>query len=136
MTTDVLELVKARLGISTTVRDTYLTAIIDSIIQELKNIQGLIVVDADKTQLMFIADYAEYRYSNRDNPEMPRHLQFRLHNLLINNKTLTVGSILIVDVLPIFPLLKTVYICAGRMQMYLNSTWDLVNMVEGLWVVV
>lgn len=37
----VLELVKARLGISTDVRDAYLTSIIQSVVEELEEQQGI-----------------------------------------------------------------------------------------------
>nr|DAX73910.1 MAG TPA: Head Tail Connector Protein [Caudoviricetes sp.] len=34
----------------------------------------------------FIIDYAAFRYDNRDNNIiMPKHLQYRLHNLLLEN---------------------------------------------------
>ena len=85
MVTEVLSIVKARLGITSTVRDLYLTAIINGIIDELKTVQGISINEASQVHLMFVADYAEYRYSNRDNPVMPRHLQFRLHNLMISD---------------------------------------------------
>lgn len=85
MVAEILALVKARLGISTTVRDTYLTAIIDGIIKELNTIQGISIDETDKSHIMFVVDYAEYRYSNRDNPTLPRHLQFRLHNLMLHS---------------------------------------------------
>lgn len=84
MVIEVLAILKARLGISTTVRDVYLTAIIDGIIKEIGTIQGILIDETDKSHIMFIADYAEYRYSNKDNPVMPRHLQWRLHNLMIH----------------------------------------------------
>jgi len=81
----VLDLVKARLGISSTVRDTYLTAIIEGVITELEDAQGLVLDDANPYHLMFVVDYATWRYQNRDSEgAMPRHLQFRLHNLMIH----------------------------------------------------
>lgn len=82
----ILELVKARLGITTTVRDVYLTAIINGIIDELQNIQGITLAKEDHSHLMFVADYAEFRYSNRDSEGMPRHLQWRLNNLYIRGE--------------------------------------------------
>lgn len=84
MFTEALPLLKAKLGISTTVRDPYLTAIIQGIEDELLNVQGLTLDTLDSSHLMFIVDYAEYRYNNRGNPMMPRHLQWRLHNLMIS----------------------------------------------------
>lgn len=84
MFTEALPLLKARLGISTTVRDSYLDAIVEGIEDELINVQGIALDTQDASHLMFVVDYAEYRYSNRDNPTMPRHLQWRLHNLMLN----------------------------------------------------
>lgn len=79
-----LPLLKARLGISTNVRDMYLESIIEGIVEELTSVQGIVLDAHSYAHLMFIVDYAEYRYSNRDNPVMPRHLQWRLHNLMLN----------------------------------------------------
>lgn len=91
-TNTVLSLVKARLGISSTVRDTYLTAIIEGVISELEDEKGLVLTDSPY-QLMFVVDYSTWRYQNVGQVEsttnrvplsMPRHLQFRLHNLFIS----------------------------------------------------
>lgn len=82
-----LILLKARLGISTDARDVYLSMIIEGIEDELLNIQGITLDSYDSSHLMFVVDYAEYRYSNRDNPTMPRHLQWRLHNLMLGSGT-------------------------------------------------
>lgn len=81
---EAVTLIKARLGISSTVRDAYLFAIVEGLVHELQSIQGITLDENNPAHLMFVVDYAEYRYSNRDNPVMPRHLQFRLHNLIIN----------------------------------------------------
>lgn len=84
-TSTILSLVKSRLGISTQVRDTYLTAIIDGIIKELEDEKGLVLDDTNPYHLMFVVDYATWRYQARDSDgSMPRHLQFRLHNLMIH----------------------------------------------------
>ena len=83
MFTEALPLLKSRLGISTSVRDSYLTRIIEGIEDELTTIQGIVLDTQNSAHLMFVVDYADYRYSNRDNPMMPRHLQWRLHNLVI-----------------------------------------------------
>jgi len=85
MNEEALSLVKARLGISSTVRDVYLTSIIDSVTQEMTDIHGIALDNSSGIHLMFVVDYAEYRYSNRENKTMPRHLQFRLHNLVIKS---------------------------------------------------
>lgn len=82
-----LNLVKARLGISTTVRDEYLTAIIEGVKTELAEEKGLVLDSANPYHLMFIVDFASWRYLNRDSADgIPRHLQFRLHNMMISNK--------------------------------------------------
>ena len=84
-TTVVRELVKARLGLTSEIRDTYLTAIIEGIIKELTDEKGLVLDGASPYHLMFVVDFATWRYQNRDTMEaMPRHLQFRLHNLFIS----------------------------------------------------
>jgi hypothetical protein len=78
-------LVKERLGIKTDVRDIYLTTIVDGVIKELEDEKGLALDGANPYHLMFVVDYATWRYQNRDTMEaMPRHLQFRLHNLIIH----------------------------------------------------
>ena len=84
-TATVLELVRARLGLTSAVRDTYLAAIIDGIIKELTDEKGLVLDGTNPYHLMFVVDFATWRYQNRDTMEaMPRHLQFRLHNLMIH----------------------------------------------------
>ena len=84
----VVQLVKERVGIrSSTARDAYITAIVNGVIDELQNEKGLTLSDTDNNHLMFIVDYSTWRYDNRDSKDaMPRHLQYRLHNLVINNK--------------------------------------------------
>lgn len=79
-----LELVKARLGITSTARDVYLKAVIGGVVSELSSVQGIVLNESIPAHLMFVVDYAEFRYSNRENPVMPRHLQFRMHNLFIS----------------------------------------------------
>ena len=84
----IVSLVKARLGLTSEIRDTYLTAIITGIVNELENEKGLALDSASPYHLMFIVDFATWRYQSRDEPgAMPRHLQFRLHNLMIHAGT-------------------------------------------------
>ena len=81
----ILGLVKSKLGISTTVRDTYLQAIINGVVKELEDEQGLTLDSSNSYHLLFVVDYVEWRYSSKDKEgAMPRHLQFRLHNLVIH----------------------------------------------------
>lgn len=90
--TNVLELVKARLGITTAVRDVYLTAIISGVIDELTKEKGIVLNADDAHHLMFVVDYATWRYQSVGDGttaytgqpmSTPRHLQYRLHNLII-----------------------------------------------------
>lgn len=81
----ILSLIKERLGIRSVVRDTYLSAIVSGIVSELENEQGVTLDSANPAHLMFCVDYATWRYQSRDEVgAMPRHLQFRLHNLIIS----------------------------------------------------
>jgi len=136
----ILGLTKAKLGINSIVRDTYLTAIIDGVVKELEDEKGLVLDGANPYHLIFIVDYVTWRYQNRDNDKgMPRHLQYRLHNFMIHvgNENLIVNSVIIADVLPIAPDTKAVYILNdGTKQMYINDVWSTVNLIDGLWVVV
>lgn len=137
----VLSLVKSRLGISTVVRDTYLTAIIQGVIKELEDEKGLVLDGANSYHLMFVVDYVSWRYQNRDSAEaMPRHLQFRLHNLMIHvgSANLRVDNVVTVDALPLVPAQYTVYILStdGSKQMYIDEVWTTVDYVNGFWVVV
>ena len=91
--TTVLQLVKDRLGVTKPVRDSYLTAIINGVIDELENEKGLAIDLAKPRHLMFVVDYSVWRYESVREPgnapagrvplSMPRHLQFRLHNLIV-----------------------------------------------------
>lgn len=80
-----LELVKARLGITSTARDVYLKAVISGVVSELSGIRGITLNENIPAHLMFIVDYAEWRYSSRENPVMPRYLQSAMHNLMISS---------------------------------------------------
>lgn len=85
-TSTVLQLVKARLGISTNVRDTYLISIIESVIRELEDEKGIVLEGENMNHIMFVVDYATWRYQSRDSSgDIPRHLQWRLRNLFIHN---------------------------------------------------
>lgn len=81
----VLGLVKESLGIRTTVRDGYLTHIIKGIINELEDEKGLLLDSSNPSHLIFVVDFAAWRYKGRDEAKaMPRDLQYRLHNLIIH----------------------------------------------------
>lgn len=91
--TQILLLVKERLGIRTVVRDSYLTAIVQGVLKELQDEHGLELEPTNAYHLMFVVDFATWRYQSATNNEtsftgspvsMPRHLQYRLHNLLLH----------------------------------------------------
>lgn len=85
-TATILELTKARLGISTEVRDTYLISIIESVIKELEDEKGITLETNNMNHIMFIVDYSVWRYQSRDSSgDIPRHLQWRLKNLYVNS---------------------------------------------------
>jgi hypothetical protein len=139
-TTTVVSLVKERLGIKTNVRNAYLTAIVEGAIKELEDEKGLVLDGANLYHLMFVVDYATWRYQSRDSDTgMPRHLQFRMHNLMIHvgATNLRVDSVEIVTMLPDIPATYTVYILTtdGSKQMYIDGAWTEVDLVNGQWVV-
>lgn len=78
----ILQLVKESLGIRANVRDTYITSIIDGVISELEDVHGLVLENTSPHHLTFVVDYISWRYTNVGEG-MPRHLKFRLHNLVI-----------------------------------------------------
>lgn len=79
-------LVKERLGIRSTIRDTYLTAIVQGVIKELEDEKGVSLDGDNSNHLLFVCDYATWRYQSRDSVgSLPRHLQFRMHNLILHS---------------------------------------------------
>lgn len=84
-TAQIVSLVKERLGIRSNVRDTYLTAIVQSVVTELEDEKKLVLDGANHYHLLFVCDYATWRYQSRDESgAMPRHLQYRLHNFMLH----------------------------------------------------
>ncbi|OIJ17097.1 hypothetical protein BKP37_00735 [Anaerobacillus alkalilacustris] len=82
----VMELVKERLGIRSMVRDNYIAAIVEGVITELEDEKGVVLDKDNSSHLLFCVDYATWRYQSRDSEgSLPRHLQFRMHNLIIHN---------------------------------------------------
>lgn len=82
----VLSLVKESIGLRSNVRDGFLTAIIKGTEKQLTTEQGIPLDMDNPNHLMFLVDFSAWRYKNRDSAEsIPRHLQFRLHNLVIKN---------------------------------------------------
>ena len=79
-----LELLKLKLGISTDLRDKPLKKIISSVITELTENLGVDLVSDRADHEMFVVDFAAYRYEG--GLDMPRYLQWRLHNLQVSSK--------------------------------------------------
>ena len=77
-------MLKLKLGISTTLRDKPLEKIIDAVISELGENLGVVLDPERADHEMFVVDFATYRYEG--GMDMPRHLQWRLHNLQISSK--------------------------------------------------
>ena len=79
----ILGLVKATLGYKSSVRDELLKVIVKSIIDELET-QKRITLNYDNSEhLMFVVDYAVFRYENKGGGTIPRNLEYRLRNLII-----------------------------------------------------
>ena len=79
----ILNLVKATLGYKSSVRDELLKVIVKSIIDELEN-QKRIKLDFENAEhLMFVVDYAVFRYENKGGGTIPRNLEYRLRNLIV-----------------------------------------------------
>ena len=79
----ILSLVKATLGYKSAVRDELLKVIVKSVIDELE-IQKRITLKYDNAEhLMFIVDYACFRYENKGAGTLPRNLEYRLRNLMV-----------------------------------------------------
>ena len=78
-----LPLVKASLGYKSSIRDELLQMIIKSIVDELTIQKRIKLVAKNSEHLMFIVDYAVFRYENKGGSIMPRNLEYRLRNLII-----------------------------------------------------
>ncbi|HEM2575424.1 TPA: hypothetical protein U0513_000714 [Streptococcus suis] len=83
-TGQLLELLKLKLGISTDLRDKPLEKILEAVISELEQVFGVELVPDRADHEMFVVDFAAYRYEG--GVDMPRHLQWRLHNLQFSSK--------------------------------------------------
>ena len=81
----ILDLVKAKEGITTTIRDNYISHIIKGTIDELTRIKGVKLDENNHARVLFVVDYAHYRYCNKDGVAIPRNLQYRLNDLIIKD---------------------------------------------------
>lgn len=75
-----LALMKANLGISGTVRDSYLKAILQSVSSELEGKGISFNGSEDNDYLMLLVDYASWQYRTRGEGVMPRNIQYRIRN--------------------------------------------------------
>ena len=81
-----LGLLKANIGMNSSYRDPYLTAVIEGVISELTEEKGIKLDAANANHLMFVVDYSAWRFLNKDaNTGMPDHLRFRLRNLYVHS---------------------------------------------------
>ena len=80
-----LSLLKMKLGISTTSRDSYLRVVLDSVKTEMLSNHQIELDELDHHDMMFLIDFAVYRYENTGDG-LPRSLQYRLHNMILTKK--------------------------------------------------
>ena len=80
---NVVKFLKNRLGISTNSRNEDLKSIVESILSELESC-GIDTAKAESEISEFVIDCAFFRYSNRGEGELPKNLNRRLNNLIIN----------------------------------------------------
>lgn len=85
-TAQILVIVKDALGIKSTARDPYISVIIEGVIKELEDEKGIALDLSNGNHLLFVVDYVVWKFSNKEANGMPRHLQFKLHNLSIHDK--------------------------------------------------
>jgi hypothetical protein len=80
-----LSLAKERIEIKSTARDTYLQALIKGVLKELEDEKGIVLQSDNYNHIIFIIDYVAWKADGHEADDMPRNLQFRLHNLIIHN---------------------------------------------------
>jgi hypothetical protein len=85
-----LSLFKTALGITHTARDTYFRSMLEARAAELEK-SGVTLDSASVEDNMFLADYAEWTYKNRDSEKtMPEHLRLRLNNRKVKARAETI----------------------------------------------
>lgn len=94
--TNVLSILKQRLGINTTVRDSYLQARIKSTIDSIVIDRNISIDENNSSMLMFLVDYTSYEYVNiqtfdkmqmaGQSGKMPEHLRQRLNNIIVGGQ--------------------------------------------------
>ena len=85
---EILQIVKFKAGLTLDVRDTYILSIIKGARAELAN-SGIYPEGQDENYKaeyeMYLVDYAYWLYSTKGESALPRHLQFRRHNLIVGH---------------------------------------------------
>lgn len=88
----VLPLLKARLGISSGIRDPLLNAIINGIVSDCQNTHGIMLEESKADQVLFILDWATWKYQHPEDGTTPRSIQLRLKNLIIKKEAKVDGK--------------------------------------------
>lgn len=84
---EIVTMVKARLGISTSGRDSIITLVVDATEKMLSDEKGILVDLANPLICEFMMDYSAWKYESKgETGGMPRHLDFALKNLMIHNQ--------------------------------------------------
>lgn len=81
-----LGIVKSRLGIVVTTQDTYLTQLVNSSYAKLVNQMGIVYDETRFDHATLLADYAVWRYQNRDSTTgMPQWLRLEIRELYLSS---------------------------------------------------
>lgn len=81
------QLVKADIGMMSASRDEFFDKLIEGIVSELTEEKGIILDENNANHQMFIADYASWKFQNRDsNAGMPNYLRLRMRNLFLHSR--------------------------------------------------
>ena len=91
--TELLAMVRARIGITSTTRDILINKIIDSVLQELNENYGIHSIGNENVMFMLVVDVSEWRFNNPQNMSgMPLHLKKRINDLMAYEATRSVGE--------------------------------------------
>ena len=82
--TQIVGLLKLKLGIATTVQDERLTHLVEDIMDEMEIEKGIVLNLDNQRHTSFITDYAEYRYRNVGE-DFPRYLMHRYYSLFLKD---------------------------------------------------
>ena len=79
----ILPLLKARVGISTDVRDLLLKALVNGIVSDCKETHGITLDKEKPHHVMLTLDWATWKYNHPEDGTTPRSIQYRLKNLIM-----------------------------------------------------